>query len=224
MSHAVAWETSFPERSQALAYGKRPLASLVLWAEDKDAEEISMPVAVARALDHRRKRGELNGVSRKDLLDTLSKLQRECAKDCMLGLLERRDMSTGEVMDRLTRKGYPRFAREHAIEVGRRCGLLDDERFAERFAHSKSLTGWGIYRIEAELRNRGVDVSNYAGWPEDFLDVDGEYDRALAVASRKHVREPNARAKMARFLVGRGFSTGIAIRAAEEALASVSEE
>ena len=224
MSHAVAWETFLPERSQTLAYGRKPLASLVLWAEGKDAEEISVPVAVARSLDHRRKRGELNDVTRKELLDTISELQRECAKDCMLGLLERRDMSTGEVTDRLTRKGYPRFAREHAIEVGKRCALLDDEHFAERFAHSKSLTGWGIHRIEAELRNRGIDVSNYAGWPEDFLDVDGEYDRALAVASRKHVREPNARAKMARFLVGGAFSTGIAIRAAEEALAPATEE
>ena len=160
----------------------------------------------------------LSSCTRQELLDALSETQRMCAKNRMLALLERRDMAKGEISSRLALDGYPRFAQEYAMEVGKRCQLLDDERFAERFAHSKMALGWGCKRIEHELYKRGIDASQLPGWPDDYVDVESEYDRACEVARRKHVREPNAQAKLARFLVGRGFSYGIALSVAKETL------
>ena len=217
---AVEWEVSMPSRNSAGMGAYRPKASLLLYGRDGTSEEVTLPVAVGRAMRARRKSGELGReVPRSELLGKLSELQRACAKERMLSLLERRDHSRKELSDRLAQDGYPTFAREAALEVGERCGLIDDELFAERFVHAKSAGGWGMGRIERELGRRGVDVSQLAGWPDDFIDAEGEFDRALAAASRKHVREPNAYAKLVRFLMGRGFSYGVAKRAATQTLA-----
>ena len=217
MEDSVAWEVSLPSRHED-SFGTPRRATLAILAEGSGEEDISVPVAVGRALRARGKDGKLRAVSRSELLDTLTHLQKECAKQRMLFLLERRDMSREEVRKRLARDGYPRFAQDHALEVGERCGLLDDTLFAERFARSKSLGGWGVHRIALELGRRGVDVGSLAGWPDDFLDMDDELERAVAIAERKHVKEPNARAKLVRFLVGRGFSYDVAMRASRTTL------
>lgn len=218
MSRTVrSWDVIMPERSAGMREVK-PRALLLIAYEGGDEETLRVPVAVARAM--RSKHTELGekGMARSDLLSCVSDLQRECAKDRMVSLLERRDCSKAEVLQRLSREGFPTFAQEHALEVGVRCGLLNDALFAERFARSKSMSGWGKRRIEYELGRRGVDVHALVGWPDEFFDVDDEYRRACEVAARKHVREPNARMKLARFLVGRGFAHDLAFRAAEEAL------
>lgn len=217
MQDPVTWEVIPPAQRRARSWADRPRATLVIEACN-DGEEVLLPVVVGKALNRRRKRGELRKATRKELLDAVSDLQRSCAKERLFEHLQRRDMSKGEVASRLARDGFPRFAQEHALAVGERCGLLDDQKYAERFAHRKSLGGWGLKRIEMELGKRGIDVSVLAGWPEDYLEVEGEYRRALEVAKRKHVSEPNACGKLARFLMGRGFSYGIALKAAQESL------
>lgn len=217
MEDTVSWEVSLPSRRE-VSFGTPRRATLAILAEGSVEEDISIPVAVGRALRARSKQGKLRAVSRCELLDALTQLQKECAKQRMLCLLERRDMARDEVRKRLARDGYPRFAQDYAIEVGERCGLLDDTLFVERFARSKSLGGWGVHRIEMELGSRGIDVGSLPGWPDDFLDMDDEYERAVAAAERKHVKEPNACVKLARFLVGRGFSYDVAMRAARATL------
>ncbi|MBR3313317.1 MAG: regulatory protein RecX [Atopobiaceae bacterium] len=218
MQEPVQWEVIPPAQRHCPSWADRPRSTLVIEVPGQSAEEILLPLAVGKALNLRSKRGELRTVTRKELLEAVTDLQRSCAKERMFSHLERRDMAKGELMARLGRDGYPRFAVEHALSVGERCGLLDDVRFAERFAQRKSRSGWGIKRIEMELGKRGIDVSTLVGWPDDFLAMDEEYQRALDVATRKHVKEPNACGKLARFLVGRGFSQGIALRAARESL------
>ena len=213
-----AWEVSIPSRSRK-AGGSRARATLVLHDED-ELEEIAIPIVVARKLKGFTELGEL---PREEILSRLSDVQRACAKEQMFSCLERRDLSVEEVKRRLASLGFPRFAQDYAIEVGKRCEVLDDERYAQRFARGKSLGGWGQRRIEQALGRRGVDVSGLEGWPEEFIDVDGEYGRAMAVASRKRVREPNAYAKLVRFLLGRGFSYGIAKSAAQSVLERGSE-
>ena len=206
-----------PDRASGMRDPK-PCATLLLVYADGDEETIQVPKAVARSM--RKKRSELaqDGLKRGELLSCLSDVQRSCAKERMISMLERRDSSKGEVLRRLKRDGYPIFAREHAIEVGERCGLLDDELFAERFARSKSAGGWGRRRIAFELDRRGIDVHAFNGWPDDFIDPGEEYEHAREIAARKSVSEPNARMKLARFLAGRGFELDLAYRVAEETL------
>ena len=194
-----------PARSRAGMSGKRPKASLVILASgaDEEDEKISVPVVVGRALANLKRKGELNSVTRSELLNVLSDTQRSCAKEKMLAYLELRDLSKHELDHRLSKDGFPAFARDSAAEFAIRCNFIDDERYLQRFAQTKQDAGWGEARIKRELRLRGIDVSEYSGWPEDYIDMNGERERAYAVALRKNVREPNAYAKLVRFLLGR---------------------
>ena len=63
-----------------------------------------------------------------------------------------------------------------------------------------------------------MDTERLPGWPYDYADPDDEFERAMGIASRKRVREPNAYAKLVRFLMGRGFSTDVSMRAAKQTL------
>ena len=207
-----------PERSgSGMGLSQQRRAELLIQYENGAIESFKLPIAVGRALKLKKRKGiEVN--SRSDLLAFVSELQKSCAKDRMLRLLERRDHSKTEVDRRLLADGYPSFAREYAIGLGEQYDFLNDERFAGAFAVTKLSAGWGLNKIEFELSRRGVDTSCISGWPEAFVDVDGEYARALDLATKKHVCEPNAYAKLTRFLLGRGYSYGIAKRAAKEAL------
>jgi regulatory protein len=87
-------------------------------------------------------------------------------------------------------------------------GLLSDQRFSEGFIHSRRERGQGPLRIEAELRQRGVDAECIAG----LLDVRDAGWRALAAETRRRrfgdpiPREFSERARQARFLRARGFT------------------
>lgn len=207
-----------PERIKAGMGAKFPRAELIMCYADQHTESIQIPVAVGRALLTKRRKSGSQSISRQRLINKLNATQRACATQRMLALLERRDHSVQEVDRDLLRRGYPPFARQHAIEYGQSTGYLSNERFAASFARSKTSAGWGHRRVEHELSRRGVDVSKIVGWPDEYLDVDGEYERALSLATKKHVREPHAYAKLTRYLLGKGYSIRVAKKAAEHAL------
>lgn len=209
-----------PARTRAGMSGKRPKATLVIMTSgtDEEDEEISVPVVVGRALCNLKRKGELKSVTHSELLSVLSETQRSCAKEKALAYLERRDLSKRELEQRLSKDGFPSFARDFAVEFAIRCKYIDDERYLQRFAQTKQDAGWGEIRIKRELRSRGIDVTEYDGWPEDYIDVNGERERAYTIALRKHVLEPNAYAKLVRFLLGRGFAYGVATSVAKEVL------
>jgi len=90
---------------------------------------------------------------------------------------------------------------------------LSDERFAEERARSLSRK-YGPAKIRQDLKARGI--------AEEIIDGvsrDGELERAQAILARKY-REPatsrEERAKRARFLQGRGFSSEVIYRLVRE--------
>lgn len=68
-----------------------------------------------------------------------------------------RDRTVSELRSALERKRVEPAAIDHAVEELKAGGLLDDARFATRFAEDKRvLERWGSERIERELHRRGV--------------------------------------------------------------------
>jgi regulatory protein len=126
-----------------------------------------------------------------------------------LGLLAGRDFSRKELCDRLLRKGHAN-AVVHAVVAGLvQEGLLREARYVEQFITQHAGRGQGPQRIRMELRERGVD-------PEA---IEAGFDRAetdwlrLARDARRRKfgvsppRDYRERAKQARFLQYRGFSS-----------------
>lgn len=87
-------------------------------------------------------------------------------------------------------------------------GLLSDERFAEAFVASRTEKGSGPLRIQAELRERGLNDELIARYV-DFSDRDW-HERAARVRRKRFGPAPpgdiKERARQARFLQYRGFT------------------
>ena len=141
------------------------------------------------------------------------------AHTAAIGLLARRDFGTVELERKLMQKGYTREAIQQALtELGEEK-LLDDKRYGANVVAYRARRGQGPARIRGELRRSGLDdesIEEAVGGGEQAPDF-------VALARQARIRKfgpelPSdwkERARQARFLQYRGFSTDH-IRAALE--------
>jgi regulatory protein len=86
---------------------------------------------------------------------------------------------------------------------------LSDERYAEERVRVLSRK-YGSAKIRHDLRAKGISSDIV-----EAISSDGELERARAILARKYresATTPEERAKRARFLQGRGFSTDVILR------------
>jgi len=124
-------------------------------------------------------------------------------------LLARREHSRAE----LTRKLAPHAQSQQALEDLLAELLLkrqlSDERYAEVRAHWLARK-YGAAKIRQDLKANGVSEALV-----DQVSSEGELERAKAILERKYRQRANTReerAKRARFLQGRGFSSEVVHR------------
>lgn len=218
MEEALVWDVLLPPAKRSSFGHAHTQASVLIQSGEDDGgpEAISVPLPVARHLLRLRREGEANVTTVADLRNLIVRITPSVARQRAIRFLERRDYPRGELQEKLVQDGFERHIACDAVTDLEAANLLSDTKFAQSFVSSKIAAGWGLTRIERELSRRGVEVSKLAGWPHDYIDPEEEFSRALEVASKKTVREPNAQAKMARFLVGRGFSYDVARRVASK--------
>ena len=211
---AFAWSVELPARA---ARSSVPRASLSISSADHGDERLRVPVAVGRALE--RLSQEASGPAcRAELLYRLGELSRQCAHARMEDLVGRRDYSARELTERLLRDGYSGSVVDQIVSRAREVGIVDDARYGAAFARSKVLAGWGSVKIERELSRRGVEPSSVPGWPEEFLSVEDERERARSLASRRRLTGKNDYQKLVRFLCSRGFAVSLSTSVAREVL------
>ena len=139
------------------------------------------------------------------------------AHEQALRLLEFRARSRRELSLRLRQKGHPNPLIEDLLDRLTSVGLLDDRRFASERCRALALSkGWGPRKIRADLLSKGVD----AGFIDEALsgvyEEQSEADLLRRVAEKKFGSslldgelDPKGRAKVQRFLMGRGFNAGL---------------
>ena len=128
-----------------------------------------------------------------------------------------RDRAVSELRERLSKEGFDPKDSEAAIDRACACGLVDDMRFADSFVRGRIARGKGTRGVERELAQRGIDASLLPGWPERFFSEDeSELDRARDVLRKSPPRSKNVREGAYRKLIGKGFSSDVAARAARE--------
>ncbi|MBR3226168.1 MAG: regulatory protein RecX [Atopobiaceae bacterium] len=218
MDEMVEWEV-IPPRSRASVGGPKPMGSVRIAVKGGKAEYVNVPACVTRSLIRHKKSGDMEGLTKDELLSALDRITAICARQRISQLVARRDYSQLETLRRLKEDGFTDDEAQTAVGHAVNIGLVCDKRFADAYIRGKIFSGWGMERIERELAHRGIEARELEGWPYEYLDPDDEYDRAMQVARRKTVREPNAYAKLARFLVNRGFTYAIASSVAKEVLA-----
>lgn len=129
---------------------------------------------------------------------------------CAITLLARRDFSSGELSRRLAERGYSEIAIGPVVEELLSTNKLNDERYSQNFVAYRARRGHGPARIRSQLKTSGlgretIDEAVKGEEAPDFLAL------ARTVRSRKFGPEIPAdrkeRARQARFLQYRGFST-----------------
>ena len=219
---APAWEVSLPGGRAASSFDA-PQTGVLIIHDGSGEERISLPKQVAKLLSSKEKSGEISPASRKELLYIVWELLRTCARTRIERLIDRREYSSKEVEGKLVADGYPQGVIEECLERACEIGLVSDSRYADSFIRSKVYAGWGMGRISRELSQRGIEVSSVRGWPYDYLDPEDEVTRAVKLARTKHVSTARPYEKLVRYLCTKGYTTGVATRAARRVLAEREE-
>jgi regulatory protein len=207
------WEIRLPENKRARLGMGRPTAELVLKQSGGDSRR-RIPLAVARRILKRNEDDSLNPLTAEELMALETKVERVCCSQRAEDLLNRRGYSSEEMRDKLRQDGYSKELVDEYVRRAVEVGLLDDSRYAESFARSKVAAGWGERKIASALRGKGIDIKDLEDWPDDMFSHEGEFERALELASRKRFSEKNRFQKVMRFVCGRGFDTGVAYEVA----------
>ena len=135
-------------------------------------------------------------------------------KDICLRLLTGREHSKKELQQKLALKGYDKDIVFAVIDELANEGWQDDRRYAENYARSRILKGYGPVRIAYELLQNGVDIaadSTLINLEKIVQAISGSWIDLLEQVYRKKYGqekrpEVNEQAKRSRFLFQRGFT------------------
>ena len=136
----------------------------------------------------------------------------KAARTAAIALLARRDFSIAELRRKLKERGYLSSAIDPALadlESGR---VVDDTRYGDNVLAARARRGQGPARIRNELRRAGLDAA-VVQTTMDRAKEDGPDFLAMAKAARTRKfgteipKDRKERARQARFLQYRGFST-----------------
>ena len=133
---------------------------------------------------------------------------RAAVREAAVRLLARREYAVAELTSRLRGRGHDEGVVVAVIDQLQDEGLVSDERFVEVFVRSRLERGAGPMKIEAELRQRGVDTA----LAQPHLEGVDWRQRAREVHRQRFGDGPPPAerrewARQARFLQGRGFTT-----------------
>jgi regulatory protein len=129
--------------------------------------------------------------------------------------VDRRDRTTAEVRTYLERKRVEPDAIAQAVEELSAAGVLDDARFARRFAEDKrELQRWGSERIARDLHRRGIAPDLIERVLSDYS-REAELATALVLLEQRvpAPRDDRERDRAWRLLVRRGYDRELAYEA-----------
>ena len=136
----------------------------------------------------------------------------KAAQTAAITFLARRDFSIAELRRKLKERGYLPAAIEPALVELENARVIDDKRYGENLVSARARRGHGPRRIQQELRRSGLDAESVQS-TMDQAKVDGPDFLAMAKATRARKfgteipKDRKERARQARFLQYRGFST-----------------
>lgn len=153
----------------------------------------------------------------------------EHAREAILRTLTAAPKSRRQLMDAMTRKGYPSEVLEPILDRFEEVGLVDDAEYAGMIVRTRhGERGLSRRAIAQELRRKGIDDETATG-ALDQVDDDDEHDAARELVQRRLARTTGLdREVRTRRVVGmlarKGYSPGLALTLVREELAREGEE
>ena len=143
-----------------------------------------------------------------------------------MNLLVKKDYTSKELTDKLTKAGYTENSAGAALAYVASYHYVDDLSYARRYLETYS-DRKSIKKMQMELRQKGI--SDELFWQaKDEAQMESEEDTLRYYAQKKarslDLSEEKDRQKLLRFLVGRGFSFGDSKEILEELKAGQNAE
>lgn len=217
MPDSFEFEVVMPEKAKSSFSVKKRLPRIEVSSNGQDESWI-VPVRVAKLIDKQVKSGEFCPASRAELAYKIRELSQTLGSTRLAELVNKRDYSVKEAMDKLISDGYSPDVARKIVMRAKECGLIDDARFAASYIRFKLSCGWGPKKIAFELSKKGIDIAEVEGWPDAFLEDESEEDRALRLASKRRLTGKNDYQKIVRYLSSKGFSFCASAAAARQIL------
>jgi len=146
------------------------------------------------------------------------------AKERALAMLDRRDYSRKELLDKLIEKGEDAAEAEQAVERLAELGFVDDARYAPIIVRHYAAKGYGVQRVRQELQRRGIPREL---WDEALGQMpvqDDAVDRLLRGKLKGEAPDRAALKKATDFLARKGYGWEEIRAAVERYNAEIEEE
>jgi regulatory protein len=153
-------------------------------------------------------------------------LDEKAAKLAAFELLAMKAWSTRELAQRLRRRGAAPDVAQSVVADLRTRGYLDDDAFARAWAQARAEgRRVGSLRLRQELSAKGIPRELIAAAVEAAFAESPELERALEAGRRRlptlrRTAPDRAPAKLAAYLLRRGYPPGVARRAVKQLLAT----
>ena len=136
----------------------------------------------------------------------------DTALEDLMGYAARAERSSGDALRLMRRWGIGEVDRRQILEKLQRQHFIDDERFAEAYVREKTrLAGWGIHKIRAGLRMKGIAPALIERVTQVLSDQRPDNKQRLAellARKRRSLKEADVykvKDKLIRFGMSRGF-------------------
>lgn len=161
-------------------------------------------------------KGELKSFSLKEGAevgeDTIQRIEEQVlnkrATRYAMNLLVKKDYTSKELTDKLTRAGYTENSAGAALSYVSSYHYVDDLSYARRYLETYS-DRKSVRKMQMELRQKGISDELFAQ-ARDEAQMEDETDTLRYYAQKKarslDLTQEKDRQKLLRFLVGRGFS------------------
>ena len=158
-----------------------------------------------RAIEDERE--ERDGKESRQRVKTLDKALQD-----LMRYAARAERSSGDALRLMRRWGIGEVDRRQILEKLQRQHFIDDERFAEAYVREKTrLAGWGIHKIRAGLRMKGIAPALIERVTQVLSDQRPDNKQRLAellARKRRSLKEADVykvKDKLIRFGMSRGF-------------------
>ena len=168
---------------------------------------------------------EGTAVDRESFLAYIRIHQYPPALDRAVRMLAERSCSRREIERKLTLARFEPDVTDLVLFKLEKENLLNDREFAMQWVHSRSRK-YGASRIRQELRTKGIDEDIASEILEDLSEED-QLRQAVALAVKKirslqpSCEEKKWKQRITAFLIRRGYSWDLALKAFEEAMRQI---
>ena len=152
------------------------------------------------------------------------------ALQSLMRMCARSERSSGDALRLMKRWGVTDEEARKVLARLQADRFIDDARFAEAFVRDKlNLSGWGAYKIKMSLRAKGVSREIIEEVVTPMFEATDMEERLVEIMQRKmrtlKFSSPyDAKTKLIRFAVSRGYDMELVLRCASKIVKGVEDE